>query len=457
MTQVGNRDKGRRNFFEDFNVTNYVLDMPTEGMFRVSRAIYTDSDIFEMELDRIFSKTWIFLGHESQLPNRHDFMSTYIARQPVLVTRDGNGNLHGFFNSCRHRGAMVCRIDSGTKELHTCPYHGWTYDSAGNAKIMSQRTGCYSEQFQNQDHNLVRLPKFASYRGILFGCLDANAPELEEWLGDARYFVDLVVDQGGEHGLEFVPGRSIWTYDGNWKLQADNSDDNYHVPTAHATYVELHARRSLGQSRNTDVLMADWNKRLELRSGMFTWKHGHTLSWIDNPAPEVRPLYQDIDKLKRRVSEEQLTWMLTNRNLTLYPSVQLCDSTSLMIRTFRPLAVDKTEMKLFCLAPIGEDPKARRIRMRQHEDAFGATAFANPDDHAVYEACQDGYVAQSTPWLQGFERGLSIVNRNPSSNDNPGKTEVRALTNLTAPYSVYNEAVHHGGYREWARLMSQPS
>jgi len=144
--------------------------------------------------------------------------------------------------------------------------------------------------------------------------------------------------------------------------------------------------------------------------------------------------------------------MLQNRNLTLYPSVQLCDSTSLMLRTVRPIDVDKTEMRLYCLAPIGEDAESREMRIRQHEDAFSPAGLANADDHAVYADCQRGYGAPEPRWLQAYERGAGIVAH--GADRLADELGFVPSTSLRGPFRIYNEVVHHSSYREWARLLS---
>lgn len=201
------------------DVVRLVDDRPDQGIFRVHRDIFTDPRVFELEMRHIFEGTWIYLGLANQLPRPHDFLTTWIGRQPVVVMRDAEGKLGGFLNSCRHRGAIVCHTERGNAKFHVCHYHGWVYDSAGrNADVKDRRQGCYSPAFDAQDHDLMRLPRFAEYRGFLFGSLNADVPPLEEHLGDARRFIDLVVDQS-PHGVELVPGRSTYVYKGNWKLQ----------------------------------------------------------------------------------------------------------------------------------------------------------------------------------------------------------------------------------------------
>jgi benzoate/toluate 1,2-dioxygenase alpha subunit len=118
------------------NVTRYVDDRPEDGVFRVHRAIFTDQAVFDREIAQIFESGWVFLGIETQAENPHDFFTTTMGRVPVMVQRDGEGTLRGFVNSCPHKGARLAQTRAGNARLHVCPYHSWSFDSAGRSKAV---------------------------------------------------------------------------------------------------------------------------------------------------------------------------------------------------------------------------------------------------------------------------------------------------------------------------------
>jgi benzoate/toluate 1,2-dioxygenase subunit alpha len=101
------------------------------GVYRVKRDIFTDPDLFELEMKHIFEGNWIYLAHESQLPNKNDYFTTYMGRQPVVITRNRIGEVNAFINACSHRGAMLCRFKRANKSTFTCPFHGWTFNNSG--------------------------------------------------------------------------------------------------------------------------------------------------------------------------------------------------------------------------------------------------------------------------------------------------------------------------------------
>ena len=434
------------------DLDQFVIDRVGDGEFNVHRDLFRDPALFDLEMKHIFEGTWVFLGLASQAPNPHDYFTTWIGRQPVIVMRNANGGLGAFLNSCRHRGATVCPHEQGHAKYHVCPYHGWAYDSAGkNLDVRDRQHGQYSAAFDRDSHDLAAVAKFGDYRGFLFGCLNGDAPPLEQHLGDTRFFLDLVVDQS-PHGVELVPGSSTYTFNGNWKLQIENCVDVYHVLSAHSSFVEIGRRRRSGESANKlEALDFEAYRSGAITRGSFTFDYGHAVIWAQNATPRVRPLFPMIDEVKQRMGTLKAEWMLYSRNLTLYPNVQIAENASLQMRVIRPLAVDKTEMRIYCLAPIGEPDDTRAFRIRQYEDFFNVSGLATPDDTTCYEDCQTGYRAHSINWQQGYARGITAVRR--GADEYATAIGIAPATSQHGPHDIQDETIFHASYREWLRLM----
>jgi phenylpropionate dioxygenase-like ring-hydroxylating dioxygenase large terminal subunit len=436
----------------NFDINAYIRDDPKSNTFEMHRDVFRDPGLFEMEMRSIFEGGWVFVCLASQLPEPFDFHCMRIGRRPVVVTRDGEGGLHCFHNTCRHRGATLRQSECGNSKFHVCDYHGWAYDAKGqNIDIKDQEAAHYPESFKSKDHDLLPVARFAAYRDLLFASLSPDVLPLEEYLGDARVFIDLVLDQGGE-GMELVPGRSRYTYDANWKFQLDNGVDAYHLTSTHRSFAKVVQRRTAGESENKQVKSPDFKSRFAMDAGMFTLENGHALLWADHPTPEDQPVYGAIDALRRKVGPVRAKWMLRQRNLTIFPNLQLADTSSLILRTFTPLAVDRTEMNLFCLAPVGEADAPRSKRIRQHEDFFNVSGLATPDDTACYENCQAGLDSGIDDWLQCFERGMMLIRDggDPAADE----LEINPRNSLYSTYGVQNEVCYHAAYREWARRLS---
>jgi benzoate/toluate 1,2-dioxygenase subunit alpha len=370
-----------------------------KGLFRCKRDMFTDPELFELEMKHIFEGNWIYLAHESQIPNANDYFTGYIGRQPIVITRNKEGQLNCFINACSHRGATLCRTKKGNRAVMTCPFHGWSFNNDGKLiKVKDPDDAGYPASFNCKgSHDLKRVVRFESYRGFLFGSLNEDVKPLKDHLGEAAKIIDMIVDQSPE-GLEVLRGTSTYVYDGNWKVQAENGADGYHVSATHWNYVATTGRRKAGMSAD-DVKAMDastWNKQ---QGGFYAFEQGHILLWLRWPNPQDRPLAERRAELESLYGAERTDWMISNlRNLCLYPNVFLMDQFSSQIRHFRPIAVDKTEVTIYCIAPKGESAEARAHRIRQYEDFFNASGMATPDDLEEFRACQEGFMASALPW-----------------------------------------------------------
>jgi benzoate/toluate 1,2-dioxygenase alpha subunit len=432
-------------------VAQLVDDRLDEGVFRIHRGVFSDPELFELEQRFIFERSWGFLGLESQIRGVHAFLTTHIARTPVLVSRGEDGQVRAFANVCRHKGALLASREEGQARVHVCPYHGWAFDSSGrNAHVRSPKSACYPASFESESHDLVPLPRFASYRGFLFGSLSPDVPELEDFLGDARTFLDLIVDQSPQ-GVELVPGRTIYTYRGNWKLQLDNGVDPYHLAEAHSSFLQVQMKRRRGQG-HVEARSFDWTKRDAMPAGAINFAHGHSAVWLDQPEPEKRPIHPAMEEIRARVGETRAEWMLKGRNIGIFPNMQIADAISPMLRVFRPLAVDLTEMRAYCLAPVGEKREHRAWRLRQYEDFFNPGGMATPDDAVIYEDCQRGLVAQPVTYLQGTSRGVAALR--PGGGELTQPLGIRPESSVEGRYDMFSEVAFHAPYREWQRLIT---
>ncbi len=398
---------------------------PAKQVYRIDRAAFTDQELFELEMKYIFEGNWIFMAHESQIPNPNDYYTLYVGRQPVIITRDKNGQLHAMANTCTHRGATLARHKKGNKSSFTCPFHGWTFNNAGKLlKVKDQNPDAgYPECFNKEgSHDLVKLGAFESYRGFLFGSLNPDVVPLVEHLGEATKIIDMIVDQAPD-GIEVLRGSGAYTFDANWKLQAENGADGYHVTATHWNYAATQGRRTTDGKVDTIKAMSagGWARQ---GGGSYSFKNGHMLLWTNWANPEDRPLWGKRAEWVEKFGEARADWMLKkSRNLCLYPNVYLMDQFSSQIRVLRPLSVDKTEAVIYCIAPKGEAPEARQRRLRQYEDFFNATGMATPDDLEEFRSCQHGFNARivkwndmtrgATHWVQGPDENADLIGLKP--------------------------------------------
>lgn len=439
-------------------LADLVDDRPDDGVFRVNRALFSDPELFDLEMKHIFEGGWVFLGLASQAERTHDFFTTRIGRIPVIVARGKDDVLRAFVNSCPHKGARVATQPSGNARLFACPYHSWTFDSSGACKnVKWHNAGAYGQGFTEESHDLVPIARFGEYRGFLFGSLNADVPLLEDHLGEVRHVLDLVVDQS-EQGLELVPGRVRFTFAANWKMQLENCSDQYHFTSTHPSLIKVLERRAAGENKaavTSSLAGADFWKGGDdgIVGGSYNFENGHVMTWGRIDANPSQALYPEHDALLEKFGAAYTAWMFNMRNLTLFPNAQVAVNASTQLRVIRPIAHNLTEMETWCLVPKGESAEARRLRIRQYEDFFNPTGMAIADDNAVYEECQTGMTGQDGPWLQGHARGLTATRR--GGNGFSDAIDMHPLTSVEGTSQLADETLFQAYYHAWADRMKE--
>lgn len=406
-----------------------------KNLFKVARRSFTDPEILAAERERIFNRCWLYLGHESELPKPHDFVTRSVGGRPILFNRDGSGTLRAFFNTCPHRGAQVCRDRAGSAKAFQCFYHGWTFSPEGKLKSWPGQE-CYTEGF-NSDGNvdLVPVPLFASYRGFCFICFDRSAPSLEEHLGNAREYLDLVCDQS-EAGMTVVGGTQDYSIRANWKLLTENSIDGYHAATTHATYlaylksatgglvnVALEGiAKGLGNGHAVVEYRAPWGRPVAQWIPL----------WGEEGKREVQAIY---DRLVERYGKARADRIATsNRNLLIFPNLIVNDIMAITVRTYYPSAPDLMQINAWALAPSEESAWARKYRLSNFLEFLGPGGFATPDDVEALEQCQRGFLnAKEAPW-NDISKGMG--RETPSFDD---EAQMRAF------WSRWNEYIQDPG------------
>ena len=425
----------------------------TEGAdpasFRVDRRIYTDPEIFDRELRQIFARGWVYLCHESQVAAHGDYYATYMGAQPVFVIRQRGGAIGAFIHAGSHRGAVLTPRRRGRARTLVCRFHGWCFNTEGDCVKVKEEEAGWPDGIAKEDYGLTPVARVGNYRGFVFGCLDGEVAALEDHLGAARPFIDLLADQSPD-GLEVVPGQQTYLIRGNWKMQAENGVDGYHVGTVHRIFGQaMGMREALGDDQGKRPTEAG---RIAgtVATGCYDIGNGHNIIWAGRANPGVAPLFEAEARLLQSFSADKVDWMLRRgRNLFLFPNVQLMDQSSTQIRVFRPLSPDRTEVRVYCIAPKGESRTARIARLRKFEDFFMVTGMATPDDLAALEDCQIGSHGSQARWNR-MDRGLTQVLPGPDDDARALGADVAA----SAPRWDH-ETLYHGYFRHWRAMMER--
>jgi phenylpropionate dioxygenase-like ring-hydroxylating dioxygenase large terminal subunit len=215
-----------------------VVDNVRRGL--IPAHLYNDPALFELEQQRLFSRAWVFLGHESEIPAPGDYVVRRIVRDSFIVVRDESGTVRVLFNMCLHRGMQVCRAEVGNASHFRCPYHGWSYRNDGRLIGLPFHADAYGgdDGFTRTDQTLLSAPSVDIYRGLIFASLDPGALPLREYLGDFAFYLDFYANQS-PGGIE-LRGPQRWRVKANWKIGAENfAGDSYHTPHTHSSVVEI--------------------------------------------------------------------------------------------------------------------------------------------------------------------------------------------------------------------------
>jgi len=260
---------------------------------RLDRRIFIDQYVYDEEMEKIFGRAWLMIGHESLVPKHNDFFHSYMGEDPVIITRDAKGKLHVFLNMCRHRGNRVVRADDGNAKNFLCTYHGWTFGSDGRLEYVPGEQEAYYGALNKEELGLVEA-RCETYAGLIFACWDKEAPSLEAYLGDARWYLDTQFNRTDAGMVAYGPSK--WMEPVNWKTPVDNCSDNYHVPISHhsSAYVK---EKFLGQKMRT---MAMQLAIPNANHHVFVNGHSFTFQVTEGNEPRGVRMYKDNAELYMR-------------------------------------------------------------------------------------------------------------------------------------------------------------
>jgi phenylpropionate dioxygenase-like ring-hydroxylating dioxygenase large terminal subunit len=402
---------------------------------RVHFRVYTDQQIFEDEMERVFHQGWVFVGHASEIPNSGDYRLAFVGRYPIIMVRGDDGEVRLLSNRCRHRANTVCQIERGNAGFFRCDYHGWVYRNDGKLATVSYPDG-YDRSFRKEDYGLIPLPRMANYRGFIFGSIAPTGMSLEDYLGHAKEQIDLFVDLSPIGEIDVRAGIHKYQYRGNWKLQIENSMDGYHPNFVHKTFFGMMSRRGVkiptrhfgGSSIAVTRDFGHGHVMLDYRECN---RQGQVLNVVQG-AGDYR------EKMFARYGETRAKEIINSggTHLLVFPNLVMI---GVQLRVIRPLAPDHTEVYLYPTLLKGVEPELNEWRLRGHESFFGPAGFGAPDDLEMFERMQLGFQNDLDPWLL-LARGM---------------TRERREADGTRVGHVTDEVTQRGIWRESRRVMTR--
>ena len=418
-----------------------IVDDARAGSFKVNRRVFVDEAILALERRALFDRCWLYVCHASELAQPGRFLTRKVGGRNLLVTRDADGGLNVFYNTCTHRGALVCRERGGQRRHFTCPYHGWVFDNRGRLADVPRPEAMAPGLVAGGSLDLRRVPRMDSWRDFVFVCFDREGRQsLADYLAGAREVLDIVGDQG-EQGMEVIGGMQEYCMKANWKLLQENSADGYHALTTHATYFDYVNARD-GDRGPIDPKAAGgrvWDlgggHAVLTSTGTMPWGRPYA-RWVPGWGEEAKAEVEAIaHRLVERLGEERAIVVgKGDRNCLIFPNLVVNDIMAVTIRTFYPVRPDYIEINAWALAPKEESAASRDRRNRNFLEFLGPAGFATPDDVEMLELCQAGYANIDGLEWNDISRGMM--------NPEPVKTDESQMRTF---------------WREWQRRMLEES
>ncbi|MGH1373615.1 MAG: aromatic ring-hydroxylating oxygenase subunit alpha [Cellvibrionaceae bacterium] len=356
----------------------------------VDRRVFFDNEIYRREQSTVFADSWLFVAHQSQVPEVGDFVLSRMGEESVIVSRSRESCVHVSLNSCRHRGLPVCRADKGRASSFSCPYHGWTYSCDGSLKGMPDQARYYPDLIKS-DLGLVQA-RVDSYKGLIFATFNERAVGLEEYLGDSRFYLDTLVDRRGQ--ATEVIGVQKWRVKTNWKMPTENMvGDVYHAAFSHRSVFDLHpdAKAAYAEIASSYNIALDGGHGLTARvfeEGIALESRVPCEQQLLAMAPDVLAHYEANDE-KTREHLGELRSRVKPATSAIFPNLHLL-STTYCLRVGHPISADETEIWSWIIVEKDMPDAMREAIKKNYYFLFGPEGMLEQDDDENWTQVTEG-------------------------------------------------------------------
>lgn len=391
----------------------------------VSSRVFADQEVFEREQATVFARSWLYLGHRSQLTTGGDFIQTYGGTRPLLLCLDDDGRFNAIANVCTHRGGRICQLESGNARKFVCPYHNWTFDNRGDCIVVPRQP---SPGFDKSRWNLWKAARVSTYRDLVFCTFDEDAVPLDEYLGDMKFYLDLLLDSSGA-GTEVSAGTHRSFIRCNWKIPAEQfGSDNWHFQGVHGSMGRLGLRNEDPNSVNS---FHAWTRQ------------GHMLISIAPRTAVPGPYSFYLDELaasgklsavgRRLLGGSIIVTIFPNLSFVYFPG--LCS-----IRVWHPKAAGHTELWSWALYNRDAPEAVKESIRKQVTRMFSPTGMLEQDDLEVWARLQSNLESMPPSYRLCYEFGAGET---PPPRPFPGMTT-----------SLQSDTPAFAFYQRWAELVA---
>lgn len=428
----------------------------------ISREIFVGQKFFDREMYHLFPRAWLFVGHASQVPNPGDYFSSWMGSDPVLLTRDTEGEIHVLLNSCRHRGMRVCRYDVGNTTQFTCPYHAWSYsidgslvDTPGDLFGVPHMRAAYDNRLEKARWGLVHCPKIKNYKGLIFANWDADADEFDDYVGDFRYWLDNLADafDGTEASTEVFHGVLKWRIKSNWKFVSENFlGDTYHGASTHASVESVgigpggKGKRRHGE-RQDQGGHSQGRMKTSFRMGHGASDNlGYEIPYPEFAEPEMNEYFTDAWETRAAKLREQGRPLGGRGPATMFPNMSFAAGFPRTILVAHPISPTETEVWRWFIVDKSA-PDFVRDWLRQYYMRYaGPAGMTEQDDMENWDyATQASRGVIARRYAYNYQQGL----------DREVISELDRAVH--SDHAIAGEVNARAFYRRWAEFVDNLS
>lgn len=415
---------------------------------QVDRKVFHDEAIYQAELRQIFGRAWLFLAHESQIPGAGDFVRTKMGEDDVIVVRQRDGKIGAFLNSCPHRGNRVCMVDAGKKARgFICNYHGWSFGIDGRLVGTDGKVYDTDPDFEKHAITLTPVAQVASYKGLVFGTFDPNAPSLADWFGPFTWYLDVMLDNDPE-GTEFIGGCIRSEIECNWKFPAENFvGDILHAYWTHQSGAQaiLGGGVDLGPQYDERAFQASiYGHGIE--TNLDKTGNTKTLGY-----PElVDYVFSQYEKAKDRLGETRARMVGAISSCTVFPNFSFLPGQA-TFRVWQPKGPNKIELYTWTLVNKSMPEHIKELYRRGTMMTFSPGGVFEMDDGENWEYCtkaNEGWVTRHQPLH--YALGISSKIDAPEL---PGHIHRGSLNDANQRY-FYTRWAEFMRFDNWSDLMT---